>query len=311
MTWSSSVADRPAWPPPFTPLVTERLDNFPGFPDGIAGSEFADRLAAQCRRFGVELLSAAEATSIAHDGQYGVVQLASGESVQATAALLAPGSTYKRLGVPGEDDLIGAGVHFCATCDGPFYRDEDVLVIGGGNSAAEEAVFLARFARQVTIVTRGPGLTASKVIQEKVAAHPKIAVRPDTEVAELRGDGHLESVVLRCRTSAQTDDVSVRGIFVFVGLQPNTGFLHGSITLTEAGFIPTLPTLQTSLPGVFAAGDARAGSTKQLVSAAGEGATAALMIRQYLEAHGDRPRPDEARAPAAMMMAAAGAALRS
>src|SRR5919112_2774545 len=135
--------------------ITERLDNFPGFPEGIGGAEFADRLTAQCRRFGVELLSAAEVVAVEVDGQYRVVRFADGGEVRASAVLVAPGSTYRRLGVPGEEDFIGAGVHFCATCDGPFYRDQDVLVVGGGNSAVEEAVFLARFASQVTIVTNG------------------------------------------------------------------------------------------------------------------------------------------------------------
>ena len=284
--------------------ITERLDNFPGFPDGIGGGEFADRLTAQCQRFGVELLSAAEVTSVGVDGQYRVVTLANGDEIRASAVLVAPGSTYRRLGVPGEDDFIGAGVHFCATCDGPFYRDQEVLVIGGGNSAVEEAVFLARFASKVTIVARGPALTASKVAQEKALSNPKIATRFQTEVVELRGDGHLESVILRDRDSGDTEDLRVSGMFVFVGLQPNTGFLANTIRLTEAGFISTTPTLETSLPGVFAAGDARAGSTKQLVSAAGEGATAALMIRQYLEELGERARPAEARSPAAIGMEA-------
>jgi thioredoxin reductase (NADPH) len=284
--------------------VTERLDNFPGFPEGIGGAEFADRLTRQCERFGVELLSAAEVTSIGNDGTYHVVRLADGEEVRCSAVLVAPGSTYRRLGVPGEDDLIGAGVHFCATCDGPFYRDQPVLVIGGGNSAVEEAVFLARFASQVTIVARGLALTASKIAQEKALTSPKITARYQTEVVELRGKGHLESVIVRNRETDATEEIRVGGMFVFVGLQPNTGFLADTISLTEAGFIATSPTLQTSMRGVFAAGDARAGSTKQLVSAAGEGATAALMIRQYLESVGTRPRPEEARSAMVTQMMA-------
>jgi thioredoxin reductase (NADPH) len=284
--------------------VTERLDNFPGFPEGIGGGEFADRLTAQCRRFGVELLSAAEVISIGVDDQYRVVTLAGGETIRAHALLVAPGSTYRRLGVTGEDDFIGAGVHFCATCDGPFYRDQEVLVIGGGNSAVEEAVFLARFASKVTIVARGSALTASKLAQEKALSNPKIAVRFQTEVVELRGVGHLQSVVLRDRERNASEEAHVGGMFVFVGLQPNTAFLVDAIVLTETGFIPTTPTLETSLTGVFAAGDARAGSTKQLVSAAGEGATAALMIRHYLEGLGATARSEEARTPTAIGMAA-------
>jgi thioredoxin reductase (NADPH) len=288
--------------------ITERLDNFPGFPEGIGGAEFADRLTAQCRRFGVELLSAAEVVAVEADGQYRIVRFADGNEVRAYAVLVAPGSTYRRLGVPGEEDFIGAGVHFCATCDGPFYRDQPVLVIGGGNSAVEEAVFLARFASQVTIITNGPALTASKVAQEKVLSHPKIAVRFLTEVVEFRGNGHLSEVIVHNLGSGETETLRPGGVFVFVGLQPNTGFLASTLMLTEAGFIPTTPTLETTVSGVFAAGDARAGSTKQLVSAAGEGATAALMIRHYLQTIGAQTMPDEARSSMAEPMATAGRA---
>ena len=268
--------------------VTERLDNYPGFPEGIGGAEFADRLAAQARRFGVELLTA-EATGVASDGQYRVTQLAGGDEVRSYVTLLAPGSTYRRLGVPGEEDFIGAGVHFCATCDGPFYRGQDVLVIGGGNSATEEAVFLTKFASRVTIVTRGAELTASQVARDKVLESPSIQVRYRAAVEEFRGHGKLESVVLRDLDRGTTEEVRPGAVFLFIGLQPNTDFVRGSLALDSSGFVATSPTLETSLPGVFAAGDARAGSTKQLVSAAGEGATVALMIREYLRTAREAP----------------------
>jgi thioredoxin reductase (NADPH) len=261
--------------------LTERLDNFPGFPEGITGAEFADRIADQARRFGVELLSA-EAESIAVDGRYCSVRLANGEEVRAYTLLLAPGSTYRRLGVPGEEDLIGAGVHFCATCNGPFYRGEHLLVVGGGNSAAEEAVFLTQFASHVTIVTRGTELTASQTAQHKVSENPKIDVRYGAVVEEFQGKSKLARVLLRDVATGATEEMQVAAAFLFIGLQPNTDFVRGSVDLDEFGFFVTGATLRTSVPGVFAAGDARAGSTKQLVSAAGEGATAALMIREYL-----------------------------
>jgi thioredoxin reductase (NADPH) len=261
--------------------VTERLDNYPGFPEGVGGAEFADRLTYQARRFGVELLSA-EVSSLEVDGQYRVVRLATGDEVRSHVLLLAPGSTYRRLDVPGEEDFIGAGVHFCATCDGPFYRGQGVLVVGGGNSATEEALFLTRFASHVTIVTRDPHLTASDVAQEDVRHHPQIDVRYRATIQEFRGNGKLETAVLRDLDTGGTEELHPASVFLFIGLQPNTGLLRGLLDLNEAGFIRTGPTLETSMPGVFAAGDARAGSTKQLVSAAGEGATAALMIREYL-----------------------------
>jgi thioredoxin reductase (NADPH) len=261
--------------------VTERLDNYPGFPEGIGGGEFADRLTAQARRYGVELLTA-DARSIELDGQYRVIQLAADDWMRSYAVLVAPGSTYRRLGVPGEEDFIGAGVHFCATCDGPFYRGQDVLVVGGGNSATEEAVFLTKFARRVTLITRAGELNASQVAREDVLHHPQITVRTRESIQEFRGSRKLESVVVRHLDTGATEELHPAAVFLFIGLQPNTDFLRGSLDLNDAGFIVTSPTLETSLPGVFAAGDARAGSTKQLVSAAGEGATAALMIREYL-----------------------------
>src|SRR5215212_6861368 len=155
--------------------VTERLDNFPGFPEGVSGSDFADRLRRQAERFGVEILSAQEVTGIGEDGAYRIVRTADGAEYRAYAVLLALGSTYRMLDVPGEMDFIGAGVHFCATCDGPFYRGRPVLVVGGGNSAGEEGLFLTKFASHVTIATRGE-LSASRVIVEKIEGHPKMTV---------------------------------------------------------------------------------------------------------------------------------------
>ena len=268
--------------------ITERVDNYPGFPDGVKGAEFAERLEAQVRRLGVELLSA-EVTTLQVDGQYRALRLANGEEVRSYAVLLAPGSTYRRLDVPGEEDFIGAGVHFCATCDGPFYRGQEVFVVGGGNSAAEEAVFLTKFASHVTIITRHDELTASDVAREDVLQHPDIDVRYHTTVEKFSGHGKLQSVVLRDARTGTTEEQHPAAVFLFIGLQPNTDFLHGIVNLNAAGFVVTSPTLETSVPGVFAAGDARASSTKQLVSAAGEGATAALMIREYLRTIHESP----------------------
>jgi thioredoxin reductase (NADPH) len=197
--------------------------------------------------------------------------------------LLALGSTYRRLGVPGEEDFIGAGVHFCATCDGAFYRGKDVLVVGGGNSAGEESVFLTRFAKTVTIATRDAALSASKVVQEKVAESPQIEVLTNSTPAEFVGDTRLRTVRLKDTVTGETRDIAPDGVFVFIGLSPNTALVRDVVELDEFGFIQTDVGLQTSLPGVFAAGDVRAGSTKQAASAAGEGAAVALSIRRYLD----------------------------
>lgn len=263
--------------------VTERLDNFPGFPDGIGGGEFADRLSLQARRFGVEMLQAQDVTGLRAEDESRYVQTSDGAEYGARAVLVATGSTYRRLGVPGEDELIGAGVHFCATCDGPFYKGRHVAVIGGGNSAGEESLFLTRFVDRVTMLVRGEQLSASKVVIDKIEENPNIEVRYSTEVVELLGESKLAGLKIRSRADGAEETIDPAGVFVFIGLTPNTGWLPPEVRRDQYGFLLTEPTLATSIPGVFAAGDVRKGSTKQAASAAGEGATAALMIREYLK----------------------------
>ena len=263
--------------------VTERLDNFPGFPDGINGGEFADRLVQQARRFNVELLQAQEVIGLRDEEESKYVTTADGNEYGARAILIATGSKYRRLGVPGEDDLIGAGIHFCATCDGPFYKGQHVAVVGGGNSAGEESLFLTRFADKVTILVRGPEMTASKIVIDKVTMSPKIEVRYNTQVKELHGEAKLSGVTVLDTVKNATEEIHPKGMFVFIGLQPNTGWLPAEIKRDKTGFIMTKPNLETDMPGVFAAGDCRLGSTKQAASAVGEGATAALMVREYLK----------------------------
>ena len=274
--------------------VTERLDNYPGFPDGIGGAELADRIVLQAQRYGVEMLQAVSVNSITSDGEEVDVATATGDHYHARAALIATGSSYRRTGAPGEDDLIGAGIHFCATCDGPFYRGASQLVVlGGGNSGLEEGLFLKQFVDRVTIVQRGDRLTANKLLQDKVMMTPTMDVLLNREVVEFRpkddGSGKLGAVVLKDRESGETEELHPAGAFVFIGLDPNTGFVKGSVDLDDRGLIVTDMGLQTSMPGVFAAGDVRSGSTKQLASAVGEGAAAAIGIRMYLEALDAKP----------------------
>lgn len=265
--------------------VTERIDNYPGFREGVRGAELADAMRGQAERFGVEVLPAQTVVSITVQGDYKMVLTESGDEYCARALFLAPGTRYRRLGVPGEKDLIGAGVHFCATCDGPFYKDQEVVVVGGGNSGVEEGLFLTKFASKVTVLEIGDRLRASQVLQEKLAEHPKMNARLQTTVQEFRGDGHLESIVVKDLATGETEELKPGAAFIFIGLDPNTDFLEGTVDRDRWNFVTTGPTLESSLPGVFAAGDARAGSTKQVASAVGEGATAALMIRQYLESN--------------------------
>jgi thioredoxin reductase (NADPH) len=283
--------------------ATEKLDNLPGFPESIPGIQFANRLREQAQRFGVELLQAQDVAGISQHDNYHLVKTANGDEYSADALLIATGSRYKRSGAPGEGDYIGAGVHFCATCDGPFYKGKHVAVIGGGNSAAEESLHLTKFADRVTILVRGDSFKASKVIQESVAGDPKIDVRFNTDIQAFVGaNAKLNTLQIRNRVTGENSDLAVDGAFIFIGQEPNTGFLGDlPVRRNQWGFLvtghdlvhdgnrppgfeqrePTL--LETSIPGIFAAGDVRAGSTKQVASAAGEGATAALLIREYLK----------------------------
>ena len=282
---------------------TEKLDNMPGFPEGIAGIDFSRRLRRQAERFGVELLEAQEVAQIFSGDNYHTVQMNDGSRYSAQTLLVATGSRYKRLNVAGESDYIGAGIHFCATCDGPFYKGKRVAVIGGGNSAAEESLLLTKFADHVTILVRSGQFKATQIIQDSVLSNSKIDVRWHTEAIEFIGaEAHLSAIRTKNNQSGQQEDLVVDGAFIFIGLIPNTTFLkNSSILLDRWGFIVTGHgvvhearsltgfggrdpyLLETSVPGIFAAGDVRDTSTKQVVSAAGEGSTAALLIREYLK----------------------------
>jgi thioredoxin reductase (NADPH) len=269
--------------------VTERLDNYPGFPDGIAGAELADRFVKQAERYGVEMLQAVSVTSITDEGHRELdVQTATGDHYHARAVLLATGSSYRRTEAEGEEDLIGAGIHFCATCDGPFYKSSDeLMVIGGGNSGLEEGLFLTQFTGKVTIVERGDALRGSKLLQDKVFNHPRMEVQLQHGVKAFRakndGSGKLGAVLVEDLQTGEVVEHHPAGAFVFIGLDPNTGFVKGQVDLDDRGFIATDTTFMTNVPGVFAAGDVRDGSTKQLASAVGEGAAVAIQIRGYLD----------------------------
>lgn len=265
--------------------LTERFDNYPGFPDGIGGAELADRFAQQAARYGVELLPAMSVTQLTGTAGSAQAGLASGQQIRAGAALIATGTTYRRTGASGESALIGSGIHFCATCDGPFYKGAaEVVVIGGGNSGLEAALLLSRFARHVTVIQDTEHLGGSKLLQDKIAAKPTIAVLTGTRLLRFDADdqGRLASLHL-ARPDGTEVDHPATGAFVFIGMRPNTDWLSDAVALDARGFVTTDRTLVTSLPGVFAAGDVRAGSTKQLASAVGEGAAAALQIRSHLQ----------------------------
>lgn len=270
--------------------VTDKIDNYPGFPDGVAGLELADNLHKQAERFGA-VIELGEVTGLHDEGEYKRLETTSGDML-ARAVLIATGSDYKKVGVPGEQEFYARGVHYCATCDGAFYRDKRLVVVGGGNSAVQEAIFLTRFATHIDLLVRST-IKASDVLQRELdefVKAGKITVHLGTSTDEIVGKDNSVTKVIGTKDGKKTE-FETDGVFVFVGLMPNSQFLKDTpIRLDEIGFVITDPDLHTNMPGVFACGDIRSGATMQIASAAGEGATAALKIREYLEGRSHPPQ---------------------
>lgn len=263
--------------------VTDQVDNYPGFAEGVPGLELAQALQAQAERFGA-VIELGEVKAIEDHGQTKLVKTDVGD-FEAKAVLIATGSDYKKINVPGESEFYGRGVHYCATCDGAFYQGKRLVVVGGGNSAAQESLFLTRFAEHIDILIRSDW-KASEILVEEIEKHPKITVHKAVATTEITGENNQVTKVIGTDANGQRVEFPTDGVFVFVGLFPNTKFLQAtSIELDERGFIKTGIDLMTSVPGIFASGDVRSGATLQIASAVGEGATAALNIRHYLEQH--------------------------
>lgn len=263
--------------------TTDWIDNYPGYAKGIEGLKLADELREQAERFGAQI-DFGEVKQIVRDGDL-IKMVVDDRDVYAKSVLIATGSDYKKLGVPGEAEYYARGVHYCATCDGAFYKDKKLAVVGGGNSGVQEAIFLTRFASHIDLLVRSE-LRASEVLLRKLETmKDKITVHTNVLVEEiLADDGVVNAIRTKGKLSGEIKDIFVDGIFVFIGLAPNTNFLKDSeIELDEVGLIKTNLDLETSMTGVFAAGDVRSGATMQIATAVGEGATAALKIREYLE----------------------------
>lgn len=263
--------------------ITDQIDNYPGFPDGIEGMRLAGQLQAQAERFGAQI-ELGEVSEIRDEGDHKVI-VVDGKDVKAKAVLIATGSDYKKTGVPGEAEYFGRGVHYCATCDGAFYRERKLAVIGGGNSAVQETIFLTRFTSHIDLLVRS-SISASDVLQkelQKYVDNGQVTVHLATTTKEIVATDNKVTAV-RVEENGEEKSIEVNGVFVFVGLLPNTGFLKdSSIELDELGLIKTDANLHTNMNGVFASGDVRSGATLQIASAVGEGATAALNIREYLD----------------------------
>lgn len=262
---------------------TDLVENYPGFTEGILGPEIAQKMEAQAVRYGTQIIYE-EVKNLSRKGD--IFEAVSTEaSYFARTVILATGASFRMIGVPNEKELTGKGVSYCATCDGAFFKGKKIIAVGGGDSALQEGVFLTRFAEHVIIVHRRDKLRASPILQERAKVNPKISFIWDTVVDRIEGNGKVEAVLLKNVKTGEMQKILVDGVFVFIGHDPNSGFLKDFVNLDEKGYVVTDGSLATSKPGVFAAGEVRKGAVRQLVSACGEGCAAALAAQDFLNDH--------------------------
>ena len=262
--------------------MTDRLENYPGFPEGIAGVDLAERIQKQAMQFDTRV-EYDEVTEVDFSVRPFTVKTY-GREIKTHTVIVATGARSRRLGVPGENKFVGRGISFCATCDGFFYKDKVVAVIGGGNSALDEGMYLARMAVKVYIIHRRDELRADKILQERAFRNPKVEFIWDTVVDEVLGEQKVEKLVLRNKKTGEMSELPVDGMFEYVGTVPNTGILEGQLELDDAGYIITDKRQRTNIPGVYAAGDVQSPDFRQVVVAAGAGAAAAIEVERYLAA---------------------------
>jgi thioredoxin reductase (NADPH) len=268
-------------------MNTTEVENFPGFRDGIVGPDLMDNMRAQAERFGAELIPD-DVVAVDFSGDIKTVTDSAGTVHRAKAVIVTTGSQHRKLNLPNEDLLSGRGVSWCATCDGFFFREQDIAVIGGGDTAMEEATFLSRFAKSVKIVHRRDSLRASKAMQDRAFADPKISFVWDSEVAEIHGEGKLAGLTLRNTTTGETAELPVTGLFIAIGHDPRTELFKGILDLDLEGYLTVqAPSTRTNVPGVFAAGDVVDHTYRQAITAAGTGCSAALDAERYLAALAD------------------------
>lgn len=267
-------------------MVADAVENYPGFPGGISGPDLSAAMECQARDLGLEIVSS-EVCSVNFSGAEKTVATSDGK-LRAPTVIIATGAALRTLGIPGEDRLTGRGVSYCATCDGAFFRDKEIAVIGGGNAAVQDAVFLTRFASKVTIIHRRDALRATKILQERALKNPKIEIAWNSVAVEIQGDAKVQSIVIEDVKNGSRRALPVDGVFVLVGTDPNTELLRGHIVLDPEGYIVTDEDMRTNVPGVFAAGDCRRKTLRQMVTAAADGAIAAISAERYIESLKDQ-----------------------
>jgi len=257
-----------------------QVENYPGFPKGILGIELGQLIHEQAVSYGLET-SIAEVTKAVPSQRHNLISTSEGDFVS-ESVIIASGSQYRKLGVPGEDKLVGRGVSYCATCDGPLFKGKALAVIGGGDAAITEALYLSRFASSVKVIHRRNQLRASKIFQERAMANPKIEFIWDTVVTQIEGDGLVKQLVLKNTRNDKISTLELAGVFVAIGSEPNSAQWRGLLSLDEVGYIITNEIMETEIPGIFAAGDVRHNSARQAITAAGDGATAAISAERFL-----------------------------
>lgn len=261
--------------------ATDMIENYPGFPEGINGHALADRMMQQAKRFGAEIYYGEVAKLDLRSSPKTL--LIDGKSINAQAVIIATGTSPKLLNVPGEKELKGRGVSYCATCDGPIYSGKDIAIIGGGNSGLQEGLFILKFVKSVTLIEYMPKLNAEKILQEKFQSHQNTVTLLNHQVLSINGSGKVESITVKDRTTGETKIIPVEGVFVYIGLIPNTELFRGQLELNQWGYIVTDEKLQASIPGVFVAGDVRDKGLRQVATAIGDGAVAAVSAEHYIE----------------------------
>jgi len=265
--------------------VTDLIENYPGMPEGINGFELVQLFRRQAEKFGLEIIQG-DVAALAKEKRDGMEtwKVSTGKDYATLAVIIATGANWRKIGVPGEENFAGKGVSYCATCDGPFYRDKEVFVIGGGDTAIQEAIFLTHFAEKVTVIHRRDRLRATKILQEKAFAHDKIQFIWDSVVEEIAGKQYVEGIKIKNLKTGDSINLPADGVFVFVGINPNTEAFQGIMKLDKGGYISTDGNMQTSAKGVFACGDCISKLLRQVVTACGDGATAAFSAQLYVEA---------------------------
>lgn len=261
-------------------VVTTDVDNYPGFPEGIQGPELIERMEKQARRFGVEIRNE-EVMEIKINGFEKAV-ISDSVSYLCSILILAMGADPRKLGAPGEEELVGRGVSYCGTCDGPFFRDKNVVVVGGGDSALTEAIFISKFVKRLTIIHRRNKFSAEKILQKEVEDNPKIDFKWNTVIEKISGKNKVEEISVRNIDDGTTDNLPCDGVFVFVGNEPNTGFLGNIFSVDAGSHVETDHNMETSIKGVYAIGDVRKNSYRQIATAVGEGVTAAIAAEHRL-----------------------------